>query len=203
MTGSDGADKNESARDVPAIEKSVAKKAIRKAASREVRRSIRFVGLFVGFVAAFMTIAENFIDNWVDVVVGDATSEVLDNARKNAATIAAIREDLETMWASVSYRYETYDTEIPREQGSFSWRTDVETGEYRAAIVAGSYIYGSECDYRTVVKEIYMDRSDERWSLLVNKTRGCDRLRVDVVYVPSTWMDEVRSGGLERMLDRR
>ena len=201
-TDSDGADKIE-------VE-TMTKKAVQKAANRAVRSLGRRVGLVLGLVAALMTIfglkgIDIFIKNQVDSIK-KSVEKVLGHAQSDAAAVRDeiddAREEINTMFAEIKLAPYRYEMEIPIGQGSFEWRTNIEISEYSVAIIAGSYIYGFECDYRTVVKEIYMDRSDERWSLLVNKTSGCDRLLVDVVYVPSTWTDEVRSGELERMLDR-
>lgn len=197
MTGSGSSDETEfharARENVPEIDlkeiDSIAKKAVRKA----VKILLHRVVLAVGFVAALMTIlgvegVSNFIDN-LDARIG-----------------ATVREEIETMRAETQFLARRYEIEIPREQGRFLWRTDVETAEYRSAVIAGSYIYGLECDISTVDEEIYMHRSGREWNLIVNKTSGCDRLRVDVVYVPSIWMDDVSFGesgeALERTLDR-
>lgn len=201
-TGSDGADKIE-------VE-TITKKAVQKAANRAVRSLGRRVSLVLGLVAALMTVfglegINNFIENRVDSIE-KSVEKVLGHAQSDAAAVRDeiddAREEINTMFAEIKLAPYRYEMEIPSGQGSFEWRTNIETSEYSEAIIAGSYLYGFECDYRTVGKEIYLYRSGERWNLIVNKTSGCDHLLLEVVYVPSTWTDEVRSGELERMLDR-
>lgn len=146
------------------------------------------------------------VKDFVKSIVGDSVSETIDRVKEDAEIVAVAREKIEKVRAEIELVPRRYEIKIPSQQGSFSWRTDVETAEYSVAIIAGSYIYGFECDFRTVGKEIYMDPSDRKWRLIVNKTSGCDRLRVDVVYVPSTWIADIRFSepgeALERMLDR-
>lgn len=136
--------------------------------------------------------------------IRQSAEDVLQRLREYEEQANSVFANLEDNGGLFSYQYRI---NVPPEGGTSYWRTDISTEEYPMAIVGGWYIYSSEgsesassCNYQSVV-EVFMDRSDPTWSLIVNKVSGCDRLRVDVAYVPAAWVGSVFLPG-EASLER-
>lgn len=136
--------------------------------------------------------------------IRQSAEDVLQRLREYEEQANSVFANLEDNGGLFSYQYRI---NVPPEGGTSYWRTDISTEEYPMAIVGGWYIYSSEgsesassCNYQNVV-EVFMDRSDPTWSLIVNKMPGCDRLRVDVAYAPVAWVGSVFLPG-EASLER-
>lgn len=135
--------------------------------------------------------------------IQDTAESVLRDLQGRATSaLADLEADLEADSGLVQH---SYTIDVPVEEGTSRWETNMSTDMYRLAIVGGWYIYSSEgresassCNYHNVV-EVFMDRSDPTWRLIVNKMPGCDRLRVDVAYVPAAWVGAVSVPGEARL----
>lgn len=219
---------NMTAADLSKVARDAADEAVAHAAQNFKRWVVRTTG-FLGAVASILGFLgfQIFVDpvrgivkeakdalSLIRIHVGESRNGVDDikkyqaEAAANAESIEGIRNTFDQFDRTglVSYQY-TLD--VPVDGGRSYWATDVSTDQYSAAIIGGWYIYPSEgsedvddCGFGSVV-EVSANRSDPTWRLIVNKTAGCDRLLVEVVYVPAVLVDRTRSGvTLQRTPDR-
>lgn len=114
------------------------------------------------------------------------------------------RDELSTLgnWSSAGVVDSMYLMQVPEEEGTTLWETNVSTEEYGVATIGTWQMFNTDrdmqCNYAETV-DLFMDRSQSTWRIRVTKPHGCDTVRAGVTYLPAAWVKEVRN---EDILER-
>ena len=117
------------------------------------------------------------------------------------ATERMAEQQSETGLIDLVHKIETrrYNLTVSDDAGWAFYETNVSIAEYPAAAISAWRLTrettegeGISCDYSDLA-EIFMDRGEPTWRIRVDKSKGCNRVYLRVIYIPASLVGDVHN----------